>query len=225
AIGLAAYTYISMVPMLQAPLMKALYSRRELGIRMEPVPEEEIGRAAVMAFPLLLVVVVGVLAPKAVPLIGMLALGNFLRESGVTEIVERLAKTSSTVLADVVTLLLGLTVGSTLSADVIGSSPDMMLKVAAVFALGIVAFLGDLFFGIVAGKVVAAATHGAINPAIGASANSAFPVSARVVQRVVSEAAPGNIVLMEAVTTNLAGQLTSPIFAGVIMTLLSSLGV
>ena len=225
AVGLAAYMYISMVPILQVPLMKLLYTRRELSIAMRHVGEEDVGRAAVVIFPLTLTVIVGLLAPKAIPLVGMLALGNFLRECGVTEVVERLAKTSSTALADVVTLFLGLTVGSSLSAQAIFSTPGMVLKFAAVFCLGIVAFVSDLLFGILAGKFATLLSRGSINPAIGASANSAFPISARVVQRVVDEAAPGNIVLMEAVTTNLAGQLTSPIFAGVIMTLLSRLGI
>ncbi len=225
AVGLAAYTYISMVPLLQVPLMRALISKKDMQIRMQTTSGDDVSDVIVLAFPILLILLSLVFMPSALPLIGMLALGNFLRESGVTELVERYAKTASTFLADVVTLMLGLSVGSALSSATITASPDLPLKIVTVFALGIVAFAGDLIVGILAGKLVSMLSKGKINPAIGASANSAFPVSARVVQREVSRVAPGNIVLMYSLTTNLAGQVTSPIFAGIILTLLASFGI
>ncbi len=225
AIGLAAYTYISMVPLLQVPLMRALISKREMNIKMPITSGDDVSEVVVIAFPVVLILLSLLFMPSALPLIGMLALGNFLRESGVTELVDRYAKTASTSLADVVTLLLGLSVGSALSSNVITASPDLPIKVVTVFVLGIIAFVGDLIVGILTGKIVSAFSVGRVNPAIGASANSAFPVSARVVQREVSRAAPGNIILMYSLTTNLAGQITSPIFAGIILTLLGVYGI
>ncbi len=225
AVGLAAYTYISMVPLIQVPLMRALISRKEMGIRMPMTSGEDVSDLVVIAFPIILILVSMIFIPGGLPLIGMLALGNFLRESGVTEFMERYNKTFSTVLTDLVTFLLGLSVGSTLSSKIITASPDLPFKVLIVFTLGVVAFAGDIIFGILVGKVVSKLSRGRINPAIGASANSAFPISARVVQREVSRVSPGNIVLMYSITTNLAGQITSPIFAGIIITLIESLGI
>lgn len=225
AIGLAAYTYISMVPLLQVPLMRALISSKDMSIKMPATSADDVNEVVVIAFPIVLILLSLLFMPSALPLIGMLSLGNFLRESGVTELVDRYARTASTSLADVTTLLLGLSVGSALSSDVITASPELPFKVVIVFALGIIAFSGDLIVGILCGKVVSLLSGGKINPAIGASANSAFPVSARVVQREVSKASPGNIILMYSLTTNLAGQVTSPLFAGIILTLLAVLGI
>ncbi|MEM0453763.1 MAG: sodium ion-translocating decarboxylase subunit beta [Sulfolobales archaeon] len=225
AIGLAAYTYISIVPLLQVPLMRALISKKEMSIKMPPMSSDDVSETIVIAFPIVLILLSLIFMPSALPLIGMLALGNFLRESGVTELVDRYVKTASTSLADIVTLLLGLSVGSALSSNVITATPDLPIKVITVFALGIVAFAGDLIIGILTGKLVSLFSKGKINPAIGASANSAFPVSARVVQREVSKASPGNIILMYSLTTNLAGQVTSPVFAGIILTLLNVMGI
>lgn len=225
AIGLAAYTYISMVPILQVPLMRALISKKEMSIKMPVASGDEVSDVVVMMFPIILIILSLVFMPSALPLIGMLALGNFLRESGVAELVDRYAKTASTTLADVITLLLGLSVGSALSSNVITASPHLPFKVVTVFALGIIAFSGDLIVGILAGKLVSVLSKRRINPAIGASANSAFPVSARVVQREVSKASPGNIILMYSLTTNLAGQVTSPVFAGIILTLLGAFNI
>lgn len=223
AIGLAAYTYISIVPLLQVPLMKLLLTKKELSIRMIP-PKEGVSDLTVITFPIILVMISAFFMPAALPLVGMLALGNFIKECGVSELTERYVKTITTVFADVVTLLLGLSVGSALSSKAIMASPDLPIKVLMVFALGVVAFAGDLIVGILTGKLVSILSKGRVNPAIGASANSAFPVSARVVQREVSKALPGNIILMYSLTTNLAGQLTSPLFAGVILTILTSWG-
>jgi oxaloacetate decarboxylase beta subunit len=204
--------------------MRALISRKEMSIRMPVTSGEDVSDLVVIAFPIILILLSMIFIPGGLPLIGMLALGNFLRECGVTEFVERYNKTFSTVLTDLVTFLLGLSVGSTLSSKMITASPDLPFKVLTVFTLGVVAFAGDIVVGILVGKVVSILSRGRINPAIGASANSAFPVSARVVQREVSKASPGNIVLMYSITTNLAGQITSPIFAGIIITLIESLG-
>jgi len=225
AVGLAAYTYISIVPLLQVPLMRLLLTKKEMSIRMPVTAEGEVDRAVVVSFPIILILLSLIFMPEAMPLIGMLALGNFLRESGVMELAEKLSKTVSTTLADIVTLFLGLSVGSTLSASAIMARPDLPIKVLLVFTLGILAFVGDLLVGILVGKAVSIFSKGRVNPAIGASANSAFPVSARVVQREVSKVSPGNIILMYSLTTNLAGQMASPIFAGVIITLIESLGI
>ena len=224
AVGLAAYTYISIVPLLQVPLMRLMLTRNELSIKMPP-SKDEVSDSVVIAFPIILILISAVVMPGALPLVGMLALGNFIRVCGVSEFAERYVKTLSTFFADVVTLLLGLSVGSALSSSAITASPDLPLKVLIVFALGIVAFAGDLIVGILSGKLVSAISRGKINPAIGASANSAFPVSARVVQREVGKASPGNIILMYSLATNLAGQITSPLFAGVILTILAALGI
>ena len=179
-----------------------------------PYTQRTISRRTRVLFPIVVTLVVGILVPMAIPLIGMLMLGNLMRESGV---VERLTSASSKELANVVTLFLGLAVGSTMRAD-------SFLRVATlkILVLGILAFALDTAAGILFAKVLNAASHGRFNPLLGAAGISAFPMAARVVNRVGLEEDFENFLLMHAMGANTAGQVASVVAGGVLLALLGA---
>ena len=212
-IAVTAYSYMSLVPIIQPPIMRALTSRRERMIRM-PYTSRPISRRTRILFPLAVTIVVGTLVPMAIPLIGTLMLGNLLKESGV---VERLTGASSNEIANIVTLFLGLAVGSTMRADTF-----LQLQTLAILALGIMAFGLDTAAGLGFAKFLNFISKGQFNPLLGAAGISAFPMAARVVQKVGQEDDFENFLLMHAMGANTAGQIASVVAGGVLLALLGA---
>jgi len=208
-ITVAAYSYIAMVPILQIPLSKALTTRRERLIRMKYRPEAQSKLQRVL-LPIGVVLVTGVVAPQGVPLMGSLMLGNFLRESGV---VERLARASKNEIANIATLLLGIAVGGTMQAE-----QFLEVQTLLIFALGLLAFVSALTLGILAGKLAAFVTRGKINPLVGATAISAFPMASRVAHTIARQEDPDNWLLMHAMAANTGGQIASVLVGSLILT-------
>ena len=214
-ITVAAYSYMSLVPIIMPPIMRLLTTERERQIRM-PYTQRKISRRTRMLFPIVVTILVGTLVPFATPLIGMLMLGNLMKESGV---VERLTKASSQEIANVVTLFLGLAIGSTM----VGAE-FLKLSTLAILVLGIVAFGVDTAAGILFAKLMNVVSGGKINPLVGAAGISAFPMAARVVQRVAHEADFENFLLMHAMGANAAGQIASVVAGGVLLALMGAGG-
>jgi len=212
-ITVAAYSYMSLVPIILPPIMKLLTTKQERLIRM-PYSQRQISRRTRVLFPIVVTVLVGTLVPFATPLIGMLMLGNLMKESGV---VERLTKASSNEIANTVTLFLGLAIGSTM----VGAD---FLKPAtlAILVLGIVAFAVDGIAGVMFAKLLNKLSGGKVNPLIGAAGISAFPMAARVVQRVAQEEDFENFLLMHAMGANAAGQVASVVAGGVLLALMGA---
>ena len=212
-ITVAAYSYMSLVPIILPPIMKLLTTQRERRIRM-PYSQRPISRRTRVLFPIVVTLVVGTLVPFATPLIGMLMLGNLMKESGV---VERLTKASSEELANVVTLFLGLAIGSTMQG-----AEFLKPATLAILLLGIGAFVLDAVAGVLFAKLLNAASGGRVNPLIGAAGISAFPMAARVVQRVAQEEDFENFLLMHAMGANAAGQVASVVAGGVLLALMGA---
>lgn len=210
-IAVAAYSYMSLVPIIQPPIMRLLTTREERLVRM-PYTSRPIKRAYRIAFPMIVTLLTGLLVPAAVPLIGMLMFGNLMRESGV---VDRLADSASNEIANVTTIFLGLTVGSTMVAQ-----DFLKLDTLLILMLGIVAFGLDTAAGVVFGKLLYRLSGKRFNPLIGAAGISAFPMSARVVQRVGQEEDFDNFLLMHAMGANTAGQIGSVLAGGIVLALL-----
>jgi oxaloacetate decarboxylase beta subunit len=214
-ITVAAYSYMSLVPIIMPPIMRLLTTERERKIRM-PYAQRKISRRTRILFPIVVTILVGTLVPFATPLIGMLMLGNLMKESGV---VERLTKASSQEIANVVTLFLGLAIGSTM----VGAE-FLKLSTLAILVLGIVAFGVDTAAGILFAKLMNVISGGKINPLVGAAGISAFPMAARVVQRVAHDADFENFLLMHAMGANAAGQVASVVAGGVLLALMGAGG-
>jgi len=210
-ITVAAYSYMSLVPIIMPPIMRLLTTKKERGIRMV-YSQRKISRTTRVVFPIAVTVIVGTLVPFATPLIGMLMLGNFMKESGV---VERLTRASSAEIANMVTLFLGLAIGSTM----VGTQ-FLRPSTLAILVLGILAFGLDTAAGLLFGKLLNALSGGKFNPLIGAAGISAFPMAARVVQRVAHEEDFENFLLMHAMGANAAGQVASVVAGGVLLALM-----
>lgn len=213
-IAVAAYSYMSLVPIIQPPLMRLFTTRQERRIRMEYAPRP-VSRRARILFPVIVTLVVGLLVPDATPLISMLMLGNLLRESGV---VERLNKSAQNEIANVATLFLGVTIGSTMSA-----ASFLNLDTLGILVLGLIAFVLDTIAGLLFGKLMAFVSRGAINPLIGAAGISAFPMAGRLVAQIAQEEDFENFILMHAMGANTAGQLGSVMAGGILLALVSGL--
>lgn len=213
-IAVAAYSYMSLVPIIQPPLMKLLTTKKERLIRMEytPVP---VSRRVLIIFPIAITIIIGLLVPTATPLIGMLMLGNLLRESGV---VERLHKSAQNEIANITTLFLGLAIGSTMSA-----ASFIRIDTLIIMSLGLVAFILDTIAGLLFGKLLAVITKGKINPLIGAAGISAFPMAGRIAAQVAQEEDFDNFILMHAMGANTAGQLGSVMAGGILLALVLGL--
>jgi len=215
AIVVAAYSYMAMVPIIQPPIIKAMCNKEERALKMLPVSGTVSQRTKIL-FPIITILVVGLIAPKATPLIGSLMFGNLLRECGV---VKALSLTAQNELANIVTILLGITVGGMMSgAEFL--KPETIL----VFILGIVAFSLDTVAGVLLGKLLSVLSGRKINPMIGACGISAFPMSSRVVQKLGLEANPRNHLLMHAAGANVAGQIASVVAGGVMLMLVPIFG-
>ncbi len=219
-VALAAYTYMSLVPIIQPPIIRLL-PKKHRAVRMKP--PRKVSDLEALIFPVLLIIVTALLVPRAIPIVGMLALGNLMKESGVTELLERLVKTSANELMNILIILLTVTVGGTMSVDMInyyskimGITPLQFLKMFALtFLWGLIAFIASTVGGVVFGEIMYFATRGKVNPAIGAAGVSAVPMSARVVQREVSRVDPGNYIIMNAMGPNVAGVIGTATVAGI----------
>ncbi len=214
-ITVAAYSYMSLVPIILPPVIRFLTTKEERLIRM-PYSSRKISRRTRIMFPIIVIAVVGTLVPFATPLIGMLMLGNLMKESGA---VERLTKASSNEIANAVTLFLGLAIGSTM----VGTD---FLKPATLFILilGLLAFILDGCAGVMFAKILNRVSGGKVNPIIGAAGISAFPMAARVCQRVAQEEDFDNFLLMHAMGANAAGQVASVVAGGVLLALMGAGG-
>jgi len=207
AIAVAAYSYMALVPLIQPPIMKLLTTESERKIEM--VQLREVSKAERISFPLLLLLLVGLLLPTAAPLLGMLAFGNLMRECGV---VDRLSNTTQNALINIVTIFLGLAVGSKLSA-----AQFLVPSTLGILLLGMVAFAIGTASGVIMGKLLNKVSRQPINPLIGAAGVSAVPMAARVANKVGLEANPHNILLMHAMGPNVAGVIGSAVAAGIMI--------
>ena len=207
AIAVAAYSYMAMVPIIQPPIIRALTTESERKIEM--VQLRTVSKTERVLFPLLLLLLVALLLPSAAPLLGMLCFGNLMRECGV---VERLSHTTQNALINIVTIFLGLAVGSKLSAD-----QFLVPSTLGILSLGIVAFAIGTASGVLMGKLMNRMSQRPINPIIGAAGVSAVPMAARVANSVGLEANPQNILLMHAMGPNVAGVIGSAIAAGIMI--------
>jgi len=210
-IAVCAYTYMSLVPIIQPPIMRLLTTARERSVRM-PYAERPAGRRVRILFPIIVTLLTGFLAPQASPLIGMLMFGNLMRESGV---VDRLVKAAGNEIANVTTVFLGLTIGATMVGEAFANVETLIILV-----LGVLAFALDTAAGVLFGKLLYVATRGKFNPLIGAAGISAFPMAARVVNRAGLEADYDNFLLMHAMGANTAGQVASVLAGGIVLALL-----
>ncbi|MBV2128286.1 sodium ion-translocating decarboxylase subunit beta [Arsukibacterium indicum] len=209
AIAVAAYSYMALVPIIQPPIMKALTSKAEREIQMSQL--RSVGKREKVLFPLMLVLLTILLLPTAAPLIGMFCLGNLMREAGV---VERLSKTAQNELINIVTIFLGLAVGSRLSAD-----KFLTTQTLGILVLGAIAFAIGTATGVLMAKLMSKLSKQPINPLIGAAGVSAVPMAARVVNKVGLQANPHNFLLMHAMGPNVAGVIGSAVAAGILLAL------
>lgn len=212
AIAVAAYSYMALVPIIQPPIMKALTTEEERARPMEAM--RPVGKVEKILFPCALVGLCALFLPAAAPLVGSFALGNLLQVSGVTD---RLAEAARVPLGGIVTLLLGLAIGTRLSAEAF-----LEVRTIGILVLGIVAFSAGTASGVLMGKLLGRLTNGAVNPLIGAAGVSAVPMAARVAHKVGQEANPRNALLMHAMGPNVAGVIGSAVAAGVLLALLGS---
>lgn len=210
-IALAAYSYMALVPIIQPPIMRLMTTDAERKVRM-PYTKREVSKAARILFPIVITVVVSLLSPKASPLIATLMFGNLMRESGV---VERLSRSAQNEIANVTTIFLGLAIGSTMTGESFVRSDTVLI-----LAIGLLAFVLDTVGGVLFGKLLYVLSGKKFNPLIGAAGISAFPMSARIVQRVGQEYDFENFLLMHAMGANTAGQLGSVVAGGVILILM-----
>ena len=211
-IAIAAYSYMALIPVIQKPLMKLLTTKKERGVVMENL--REVSKKEKIIFPIAVTVLVAFLLPAALPLVGMLMLGNLFRESGV---VPRLTQTASNELINIITIFLGITVGATAAANTF-----LTVQTLQIIALGVLAFSFGTIGGLLLGKVMYRLSGGKINPLIGSAGVSAVPMAARVSQEMGQKENPNNFLLMHAMGPNIAGVLGSAVAAGVFLALFGS---
>jgi oxaloacetate decarboxylase beta subunit len=214
AVSIAAYSYMALVPIIQPPIMRALTTHKERATLMPP-GEKQVSQRVKILFPIIAGILTILIAPMGAPLMGMLMLGNLLRESGV---VGRLVDVSQNTIANVVTLLLGLCIG----ASMLGGN-FLKWQTILVFLLGFLAISLDTVTGVLLGKLMRVITKGRINPLLGAAGTSAFPMSARVVQKEGQKANPRSFLLWHAVGANTGGQIGSVMAAAVMLAIMSGL--
>src|SRR5512136_2793297 len=216
AVSVAAYSYMSLVPVIQPPIMKLLTSKQERVINMGTV-KKSVSKTTRILFPLVITVIGGLIAPMGLPLLGTIMLGNLMKESGV---VARLTRASENEIANIVTLFLGLSIGATM----VGSA-FLRPQTLIVLCLGLLAICLDTVCGVCFGKIMRVKSGGKINPLIGAAGISAFPMSARVVQKEGQKYNPKNYLLMHAMGSNTGGQVGSVMAAAVMLSILKGMGV
>lgn len=220
-IAVAAYSYMSLVPIIQPPIMKLMTTRKERLIRMDYAPRP-VSNRTVVAFPIIVTIAISLLAPAAAPLIAALMLGNLLRESGV---VDRLSKAAQNEIINTTTLFLGLAIGATMTAEKFLYDPatGFQLRTLGIMVLGLLAFILDTIAGLTFGKIMSFFSGGKINPLIGACGISAFPMAGRLSARAALDEDPDNFILMHAMGSNTAGQLGSVIAGGVLLAIVSKM--
>jgi oxaloacetate decarboxylase beta subunit len=216
AVSIAAYSYMSLVPIIQPPIMRALTTKKERATLME-MGEKKVSQRVKILFPVVAGIITILIAPMGAPLMGMLMLGNLLKESGV---VGRLVDVSESTLTNIVTLFLGLCIG----ASMLGGN-FLRWQTILVFILGLVAISFDTVAGVLLGKVMRVITRGKINPLLGAAGTSAFPMSARVVQREGQKANPRSFLLWHAIGANTGGQIGSVMAAAVMLAVMAGMGI
>lgn len=209
----AAYSYMALVPIVQPPVIRLITTRKERLIRME-YKQNEVSKATKIIIPIAVTVIAGVVAPMSVSLVGFLMFGNLIRECGV---LDSLSDTAQKVLANLITLLLGLTVATKMQAELF-----LNWQTAMIIGLGLVAFIFDTVGGVLFGKLLNLFLKNKVNPMIGAAGISAFPMSARVIHKMGLKEDPENFLLMHAVGANVSGQIASVIAGGLIITLVST---
>ncbi len=209
AIAIAAYSYMALVPIIQPPIMKALTTKKERAVVMTQL--RDVSKTEKILFPILVTIICVLLLPSAAPLIGMLMLGNLMRESGV---VERISKTAQNELMNIITICLGVTVGATANA-----ASFLQPKTLLIICLGLIAFSIGTAGGVLLGKLMYIFTGGKVNPLIGSAGVSAVPMAARVSQKVGQAENPSNFLLMHAMGPNVAGVIGSAVAAGVLLSL------
>jgi oxaloacetate decarboxylase beta subunit len=211
-ISVAAYSYMSLVPLIQPPVIKALTTKSERTIHMT-LHESDAPKWIKILFPIVVTMISGFVSPMSVPLVGSLMFGNLIRESGV---LERLSQTAQNELAYLVTLLLGITIGASMTAD-----KFLNYRTILILAMGLLAFVFDTAGGVLFAKLINLFLPKGkkINPMIGACGISAFPMSARVIQKIANEEERGNIILMQAISANVSGQVGSIIAGGMVLAL------
>jgi oxaloacetate decarboxylase beta subunit len=213
-ISVAAYSYMSLVPIIQPPVIRALTSKKERLMKME-FRANEVPRIAEILFPIVITLIAGLLAPISVALIGSLMFGNLIRACGV---LNRLSLAAQNELASLVTLVLGITIGSTMTAD-----RFLNLDTLMIMGMGLVAFVFDTAGGVLFAKFLNLFLRHKINPMVGAAGISAFPMSARVIQRMAQKEDPHNFILMQSISANVAGQLGSVVAGGLILALVPAI--
>lgn len=209
-ISVAAYTYMAMVPLIQPPVIKLMTTKKERAMKMR-YAQVEISRRTLILFPIAVTLVAGFIAPASLALIGFLMFGNLLRVSGVTE---RLSQAAQNELANIVTILLGLSISATMTGEKFVNGNTLLI-----ISMGLIAFILDTAGGVLSAKLLNlfVPADRKVNPMIGASGISAFPMSSRVVQRLGQEADPSNFLLMHAVGANVAGQIGSVLAGGLLL--------
>ena len=207
AIAVAAYSYMALVPVIQPPIMKLLTTKKERLIKMEQL--RPVSKKEKIIFPIIVTGVVGIILPSALPLLGMLMLGNLIKESGV---VPRLSSTAQNELINIITIFLGITVGTKAFAPVF-----LQVQTLEIILLGVIAFSFGTAGGVLLGKLLCKLSGGKINPLIGAAGVSAVPMAARVAQDVGRKEDPNNYLLMHAMGPNVAGVIGSAVVAGVLI--------
>ncbi len=214
AISVAAYSYMALVPIIQPLTIRAITSSKERKIRM-PYSEKKIPKYVKIIFPIVVTFLAGWIAPMSVSLVGFLMFGNLIRESGVLDTLTKYAQDG---LTNLITLLLGITISFSMRADVFVRKETLLIMV-----IGLVAFVFDTVGGVLLAKIMNLFLRNKINPMVGAAGISAFPMSARVVQKMAGEEEPGNIILMQAAGANVAGQIGSAVVGGLILSICSVL--
>ena len=211
AVAVAAYSYMSLVPLIQPPVIKLLTTKKDRGIKMEQL--RPVSRTERILFPIISTIACGLILPAAVPLIGMLMFGNLLRECGCTE---RLSQAAQNEVLNATTIFLGISVGATMNAETF-----LTVATIKIILLGLIAFIFSTAGGVIFGQIMKVMSGGRINPVIGAAGVSAVPMAARVCQKVVQKEFPGSYVLMHAMGPNVAGVIGTAVAAGAMLTLLS----
>ena len=211
AVAVAAYSYMSLVPLIQPPVIKLLTTKADRAIKMEQL--RTVSRTERILFPIISTIACGLILPPAVPLIGMLMFGNLLRECGCTE---RLSQAAQNEVLNATTIFLGISVGATMMADTF-----LRMETIKIIVLGLIAFIFSTAGGVIFGQVMKICTKGRVNPIIGAAGVSAVPMAARVCQKVVQKEFPGSYILMHAMGPNVAGVIGTAVAAGAMLTLLT----
>lgn len=208
-IAVVAYSYMALVPIIMPTTIKAITTKKERCISMPIRKGKKISKTTKILFPIIVTIIAGFVAPMSISLVGFLMFGNLIRECGV---LESLSKTAQEVLTNLITLLLGITISFSMTAD-----KFLQVETLFIMLIGLVAFIFDTVGGVFAAKIMNLFMKEKINPMVGAAGISAFPMASRVVQKMAGEENPGNIILMQAVGANVSGQVASAIIGGILL--------